>query len=48
MYLVYQLDETVEKEFAGLTIDLQNLVGLGENKKPLAISMKQLMRAKKK
>jgi hypothetical protein len=48
MYLVYQLDETVEKEFAGLTIDLQNLVGLGENKKPLAISMEQLMRAKKK
>ena len=48
MYLVYQLDPQLEKEFEGITINLGILSGLDENKKPQAISIEQLMKAKVK
>ena len=46
MYLVYQLEEEYEKEFSNLNIDLSKLDGLGENKKPLLISIEQLIKCK--
>lgn len=48
MYLVYQLDPQLEKEFEGITINLGILSGLDENKKPQALSIQQLMKAKVK
>ena len=46
MYLVYQLLEECEKEFFGLNIDLSKIQGLGVNKKPIAISVEQLLKSK--
>ena len=46
MYLVYQLEEEYEKEFSNLNIDLSKLDGLGENKRPIAISIEKLMNSK--
>ena len=46
VYLVYQLLNEVEKEFSGLNIDLSKIDGLGANKKPIAISIEQLMKSK--
>jgi predicted component of viral defense system (DUF524 family) len=46
MYLVYQLEEEYEKEFNNLNIDLSKLDGLGENKRPIAISIEKLMNSK--
>ena len=43
MYLVYQLEEEYEKEFSNLKIDLSKFDGLGENKRPIAISLEKLM-----
>ncbi len=45
MYLVYQLEKECEKEFKDLTIDLSKLDGLGENKRPVAISLEKLLRS---
>jgi predicted component of viral defense system (DUF524 family) len=46
MYLVYKLEEEYEKEFSNLNIDLSKLDGLGENKRPIAISIEKLMNSK--
>jgi predicted component of viral defense system (DUF524 family) len=46
MYLVYQLEKEYEKEFNNLKIDLTKLDGLGENKRPIAISIEKLMNSK--
>jgi len=46
MYLIYSLEPDCEKEFSGLNIDLTKLSGLGENKRPIAISLEQLMKSK--
>jgi hypothetical protein len=46
MYLVYQLEEECEKEFSNINIDLTKLFGLGENKKPIALSLEKLIRSK--
>ena len=46
MYLVYQLEKEYEKEFSNLNIDLSKLDGLGENKRPIAISLEKLMNSK--
>ena len=46
VYLVYQLLNEVEKEFSGLNIDLSKIDGLGANKKPVAISIEELMKSK--
>ena len=46
MYLVYQLEEECEKEFSNLKIDLSKLDGLGENKRPISISLEKLMKLK--
>jgi len=46
VYLVYQLLDELEKEFSGLNIDLSKIDGLGANKKPIAISIEQLMKSK--
>jgi predicted component of viral defense system (DUF524 family) len=46
LYLVYQLEEEYEKEFSNLNIDLSKLDGLGENKRPFAISIEKLMNSK--
>ena len=46
MYLVYQLEDDCEKEFSGLNIDLNKLNGLGANKKPIAITLTELLKAK--
>jgi hypothetical protein len=43
--LIYQLEKELEKEFKDLTIDLSKLDGLGENKRPVAISLEKLMRS---
>ena len=48
LYLIYQLEKECEKEFSGLTIDLAELDGLGENKRPVAISLEKLMRSRVK
>ena len=48
MYLVYQLENECEKEFRNITIDLSKLDGLGENKRPVSISLEKLLRSKKK
>ena len=48
MYLVYKIEDNCEKEFRGLKIDLTKLSGLGENKRPLAISIEQLMKSRLK
>jgi predicted component of viral defense system (DUF524 family) len=48
MYLVYQLEDEIEKEFVGLNIDLRKLEGLGENKRPIAISIEELLKSKLK
>ena len=45
---MYQLEKECEKEFSGLTIDLAELDGLGENKRPVAISLEKLMRSRVK
>ena len=46
LYLIYQLEKEIEKEFKDLTIDLSKLDGLGENKRPVAISIEKLLRSK--
>jgi len=46
MYLVYKLEEEYEKEFSNLNIDLSKLDGLGENRRPIAISIEKLMNSK--
>ena len=46
MYLVYQLEKEYEKEFSNINIDLSKLDGLGENKRPIAISLEKLMNSK--
>jgi predicted component of viral defense system (DUF524 family) len=46
LYLVYQLENECEKEFKNITIDLSKLDGLGENKRPVAISLEKLLRSK--
>jgi predicted component of viral defense system (DUF524 family) len=46
MYLVYKIEDKCENEFSGLNIDLTNLDGLGANKRPISISMEQLMKSK--
>ena len=46
MYLVYQLEKEIEKEFKNITMDLAKLDGLGENKRPVAISIEKLLRSK--
>lgn len=46
MYLVYQLEQECEKEFINLKIDLLKIDGLGENKRPIAISIEKLMKSK--
>jgi hypothetical protein len=46
MYLVYQLEEEYEKEFSNLNIDLSKIDGLGENRRPIAISIEKLMNSK--
>lgn len=48
MYLVYKLDEVIEKEFNSLNIDLTKLQGLGINKRPISINIAQLMKLNKK
>ena len=40
---MYQLEKEIEKEFKDLRIDLSKLDGLGENKRPVAISLEKLM-----
>lgn len=47
MYLVYSLEDKIEIEFSELNIDLTKIKGLGANKKPKAISLKQLLKYKK-
>jgi hypothetical protein len=47
MYLVFQLEDECEKEFKSLNIDLSRLNGLGANKRPIAISIEELMKSKK-
>ena len=46
LYLIYQLEKEIEKEFKDLTIDLSKLDGLGENKRPVVISLEKLLRFK--
>ena len=46
MYLVYKIEDECEKEFRGLNIDLTKLDGLGANKRPISISIEQLMKSK--
>lgn len=46
LYLIYQLEKEIEKEFKDLNIDLSKLDGLGENKRPVAISIEKLLRSK--
>jgi predicted component of viral defense system (DUF524 family) len=46
MYLVYKLEEECEKEFSNLNIDLLKIDGLGEDKRPIAISIEKLMKSK--
>ena len=46
LYLIYQLEKEIEKEFKDLTIDLSKIDGLGENKRPVAISIEKLLRSK--
>lgn len=46
MYLAYQVEDECEKEFSNLNIDLLKLDGLGENKRPVAISIEKLMKSK--
>jgi hypothetical protein len=46
MYLVYELEEQYEKEFSNLNFDLTQLNGLGENKRPMAISLENIMKIK--
>ncbi len=46
MYLVYQLEEQYEKEFSNINFDLTQLDGLGENKRPIAISLENIMKIK--
>lgn len=48
MYLVYQLESEIEKEFNGFEIDLKKLVGLGANKRPIAISLENLIKSQNK
>ena len=48
LYLIYQLEKEIEKEFKDLTIDLSKLDGLAENKRPVSISLEKLMRYKVK
>ena len=48
LYLIYQLEKEIEKEFKDLTIDLSKLDGLGENKRPVAISIEKLLQSKVK
>jgi hypothetical protein len=48
MYLVYKIEDNCEKEFDGIKIDLIKLLGLGDNKRPLAISIEQLMKSQLK
>ena len=43
---MYQLEKEIEKEFKDLRIDLSKLDGLGENKRPIAISLEKLMNSK--
>jgi predicted component of viral defense system (DUF524 family) len=46
LYLIYQLEKEIEKEFKDLTIDLSKLDGLGENKRPISISIEEVMKLK--
>ena len=46
MYLVYQLEEKCEKQFSNINIDLLKLDVLGAKKKPIAISLEKIMKAK--
>jgi predicted component of viral defense system (DUF524 family) len=46
MYLVYQLEKECEKEFKNISVYLSKLERLGENKRPLAISLEQLLKSK--
>ncbi len=48
MYLVYQLEKECEKEFESISVDLSKLERLGENKRPLAISLEKLLKSKVK
>jgi len=48
MYLVYKLEKNCEIEFNSLKIDLSKIDGLGVNKRPITISLKQLMNCKLK
>ena len=43
---LYQLEKEYEKEFSNINIDLSKLDGLGENKRPIAISLEKLMNSK--
>jgi hypothetical protein len=47
LYLIYQLADECEKEFNGINIDLSKLDGLEESKRPMSISLEQLMKIKK-
>jgi hypothetical protein len=46
MYLVYSLKNECEKEFNGITFSLNEIEGLGENKRPIAVSLEQLLKHK--
>jgi len=46
MYLVYKIEEELEKEFRDINIDLTKLDGLGANKRPKTISLEILMNSK--
>ena len=46
MYLVYKIEEELEKEFRDINIDLTKLDGLGANKRPKTISLETLMNSK--
>lgn len=45
-YLVYPIDETIEKEFDGLTIDLTKIPLARETKRPKSIDLITLLKAK--
>ena len=46
IYLIFSLDDDCEKEFSDLSIDLTGIAGLDGNKRPLAISLEELMKLK--
>jgi hypothetical protein len=48
MYLIYQLESECEKEFTGLKIELDSIIGTSIDYRPKAISIEKLLRSKVK